>query len=632
MASLKLERLVKWFIDNGGYLHPSIILSYDEQLGAHFRCSADVAPGTHVLTVPHHLAISNLNAQVDDAFPVFRSHAKQFTVEALTFFYLCAQYINIETSFWRPYLESLPSPASGYDTPLWFADDDRKWLEGTDLQPTSLAREAVWRTYWQDGIKILESEGIDVDPYTWDLFKWAATVYTSRSFNSQTVRPQDSKYWTAYKYTPQGRQTALLDLSNYSQDWKDFSILFPVMDAGNHNPNARVDWAYDPGRFSFTVSDGVKAGEEVFNNYGPKGNDELLMGYGFCAADNPHDGILLSMRPPPPPLQEMLRVIHPGYFKTSGEWNSEAATFRLLRWQLHDTSDFSAFSKAWAPIPEPLAELFCYIVQFERGVEVTPVETPEDYLYRGYGQRYLPRIALYIMMSLLPKIQRLEQSNDALPEEPQNSRQAMAAIYREGQIEVLDDVQERMAAYLKSLVMEPPVDSQAMQPRSAIWTLEGALDIVLQEAPVAHKAFMGGVKYCAGTTKLRKLRGTDQEEFMWTILLCFMYLHYRKCVANGETNDNSILWKWMRNLESEYGAPVIEADAAEEEADEDAAVYLDRVKKAAMFLPGSVWKSSFWTRDFVLDWGMRLTKSQGTYMDVGDEDMRYVMYLHIDGA
>lgn len=467
-----------------------------------------------------------------------------------------------------------------------------------------------------------------------NLFKWAATVYTSRSFNSQTVRPQDSKHWTAYKHTPQGRQTVLLDLSSYPQDWKDFSILFPVMDAGNHNPNARVDWAYDPGRFSFTVSDGVDAGDQVFNNYGPKGNDELLMGYGFCSADNPHDGILLSMRPPPPPLQQMLRVIHPGYFRTNGEWNSDAATFRLLRWQLHDTTEFGAFSKAWAPIPEPLAELFCYIVQFERGVDVAPVEAPEDYLYRGYGQRYLPRIAFYIMMSLLPKIQRLEQSNDVLPDQPQNSHQAMAKIYRDGQIEVLEDVQDRMAAYLRSLVHEPNPEVRAIQPKPAIWTLEAALDVVLQEAPDAHKAFMAGVKYCAGTTKLRKLRGTDQEEFMWTIFLCFIYLHYRKIEATpaGSLGSDSILRNWMRSLENEYGEPLA-ADGAEadEDADEDAAEYLNRVKKAAMFMPGSLWKSPEWTSDFVLDWGMRLTKSQGTYMDVGDDDMRYVMYLHIDG-
>lgn len=167
MALPKMEALEKWFKDNGGYLNSSVHLSSDERLGAHFRCVSDIPAGTHILTVPHHLAISNLNAQVDDAFPVFKEKAKSFTVEALTFFYLCAQYINKETSFWKPYLETLPSPEYGYETPLWFDEQDKKWLEGTDLQPTSLAREAVWNEYWQDGIEILKSAGLDVAPYTW---------------------------------------------------------------------------------------------------------------------------------------------------------------------------------------------------------------------------------------------------------------------------------------------------------------------------------------------------------------------------------------------------------------------------------------------------------------------------------
>lgn len=167
MAAPKFEALEKWFKENGGYLNPSVNICYSEELGAHFRTVEEVPAGTRILTVPHHLAISNLNAQVDDAFPVFRTHAKSFTVEALTFFYLMAQWIHKETSFWKPYLETLPPPDNGYETPLWFSEEDKKWLEGTDLQPTSLAREEIWQKYWQDGLEILKSADVDVAPYTW---------------------------------------------------------------------------------------------------------------------------------------------------------------------------------------------------------------------------------------------------------------------------------------------------------------------------------------------------------------------------------------------------------------------------------------------------------------------------------
>ena len=72
---------------------------------------------------------------------------------------------------------------------------------------------------------------------------------------------------------PEGLQTTLLDLDQFPEDWKNFAVLFPVMDAGNHNPTARVDWAYDPERFSLTVSEQVEAGSQIFNNYGPKSNE-----------------------------------------------------------------------------------------------------------------------------------------------------------------------------------------------------------------------------------------------------------------------------------------------------------------------------------------------------------------------
>lgn len=127
-----MEAFENWFRTNGGYLHPAVHLAQDAEQGSYFRATADIEPGTHVLTVPHNLAMSNLNAQVDDDFPVFRTHAQSFTVEGLSFFYLMAQWLNKEESFWKPYLNILPSPEQGFETPIFYDDGDRKWLEGTE--------------------------------------------------------------------------------------------------------------------------------------------------------------------------------------------------------------------------------------------------------------------------------------------------------------------------------------------------------------------------------------------------------------------------------------------------------------------------------------------------------------------
>ncbi|KAI5254280.1 SET domain-containing protein [Aureobasidium subglaciale] len=620
-----MDAFENWFRNNGGYLHPAVHLAHDEDQGSHFRATAVIEPGTHVLTVPHSLSMSNLNAQVDDDFPVFRTHAKEFTVEGLSFFYLMAQWLKKDKSFWKPYLDILPTPEQGFETPIFYDEEDRKWLEGTDLHPTLLGREAAWKRYWEDGVQVMKSAGMDVTEYTWELFRWAATVYSSRSFNGLTVTPRGSQHWTAYKHDSNGGSTVLLNHSDYIEDWKKFSVLFPAIDIGNHNPNARVDWTYDPDRFSLNVSERIEPGSQVYNNYGPKSSEELLMGYGFCAPGNPYDGLLLAMRPPPPPLQQMLSITHPEYFKDNGEWNSEAATFRLLHAKLQETSNASTFDQAWGCVPAPLAELFCYVVQLERGVDVAPIEDAEEHLYHGDGKRYLPRIALYIIMSLIPKIGKLEEANESLPSEPTNPRQASVKIYRDMQYEVINTVQARMAAYLKDLQPEEVVSTAG----SAIWTLEDALDLLEIEIPAAHKSFMSGVKYVTGTTKLRKLRGSEHEEYLWTILLCYLYLAQS---SQPSTSSPSLIGKWIQSLVDEYGEPDIQAGEPDEETDEEAAEYLNRVKKAAMFLPGSLWTNPAWTADFVLDFGMRISKSQGTYMDIGeegDEDLRYVVYLHV---
>lgn len=162
-----MEALEKWHKDNGGYLHPSTKITKDASSGVHLRAATAIAPGTHVCTVPHSMALSYLNALADDAFPVFKTYRHALKIEAVGFFYLMARYINREKSFWKPYLDTLPSPEEGYTTPLWFDDEDMLWIEGTDVQYTAVERLAIYKRYYADGIKVLQKSGIDTQPYTW---------------------------------------------------------------------------------------------------------------------------------------------------------------------------------------------------------------------------------------------------------------------------------------------------------------------------------------------------------------------------------------------------------------------------------------------------------------------------------
>lgn len=155
-----------WLLEQNGFLHESVKISSDDEHGLHLCATNDIPCSTKLIDIPHSLTLSCLNAMVDDAHPEFRDHADEFTVEALGFFYLASQYIDIETSFWRPYLKCLPTPES-LNTPFWFEDHDLQWLRGTDVHQAFIDREKIWRKYWEDGLEVMRRAGVNTKPYTW---------------------------------------------------------------------------------------------------------------------------------------------------------------------------------------------------------------------------------------------------------------------------------------------------------------------------------------------------------------------------------------------------------------------------------------------------------------------------------
>jgi hypothetical protein len=46
---------------------------------------------------------------------------------------------------------------------------------------------------------------------------------------------------------------------------------------------------------SVVLHDPAEAQQEIYNNYGPKPNSELILGYGFSLRQNPEDSIILKV-------------------------------------------------------------------------------------------------------------------------------------------------------------------------------------------------------------------------------------------------------------------------------------------------------------------------------------------------
>ena len=100
-------------------------------------------------------------------------------------------------------------------------------------------------------------------------------------------------------------------------------VMMPLFDMLNHSPKTKVEWlgvaaaaaatetagSYNVAApqnadtvpqvcFRWEAVDGQRIlpeGTEVMNNYGPKSNEELFTGYGYCFADNSNNAVAVRI-------------------------------------------------------------------------------------------------------------------------------------------------------------------------------------------------------------------------------------------------------------------------------------------------------------------------------------------------
>jgi hypothetical protein len=413
-----------------------------------------------------------------------------------------------------------------------------------------------------------------------------------------------------------------MDMSRVSSVDLDFPVLFPVVDIPNHLPDAKMNWSYDPGLFSIALAQPVGSGSEIYNNYGPKGNDELLLGYGFCLPHNPFDKVLLTLKEPALALQKEVRAVHAGYFTQDGVWSSEKATFGIgvRRFDKQDPSSL------FAELPEPLLELLLYILRDERGLQFTFTQHPLMYLTSrdSVGRRYQPHLVRAMVQSLAPKLSKL---NSAELSPPKNHKQEQAKIYRDGQIEILTSVINACRHILRHEFRPSSLNVEDASQRGLLYTLEDILAISAQSKHQGRNdEFLTGIAQSAGSSNVLQLRQAGWEEDMLALLLCFLTL-------DG----------WMQTPLPEYlidGTDAGKASSVDDQTstdeDEQARGLLDIVRTAALRLPGSLWHDERWSASFIAHHGGNIIKYDSFMMmlpraDVHSaptEEARLVVYLH----
>lgn len=428
----KIRRLQTWLRENGAAFHPDIAIKFNDQRGYYASALQDLTilhDKLAICTCPFALSISILNIPRirdrlglnvrdigHDAGAVAEYLADRVDKSVLGHFVLMEQRLLAERSFWFPYIDMLPTE-SELSTPLYFDERDLEWLQGTNmhLSPGKSAienRREAHRREWTAAVAALEqSNHLGVSQFTFELYLWAATIFTSRSFS----------FSAAFGIPGDG-----------------FSILYPGIDILNHSPEAKVSWDFSSGDFALSTRASVEKGAEVFNNYAPKGNEELLMGYGFAIGNNPTDTVRIVLPEPPAQVHKNLRKVLPDHFK-SEIWDSDEATF-LLRGKAHVAGPYDHGIECLRGVPIAMFRMMAEtIFLMSTGQSDGAEEALED-----------EDFFTMVIEQFLDPIRNKRDAIRPLGEEPETSKQAFAKIYRSGQARILDDIIADLSDFLAS--------------------------------------------------------------------------------------------------------------------------------------------------------------------------------------
>ncbi|WWC66594.1 uncharacterized protein I206_100497 [Kwoniella pini CBS 10737] len=297
----KVNSLISWLREKGGHFHESAEIKIDSETGVSPFSTASIGPDEGLVSCPFELAITaDLASQAicevkgikseDLVWPVGTSKEGEIWNERMRISaYLGLHWIYKEKDeqlpsalAHSPYIEALPS-TSNLTTPLYFSSAELDLLKGSTMYQAVNARKQEWKAE-SDAIRsVLKEDGL-----TWDRYLASATYLSSRSFPSKLLRrPEEGSVTHEAK-----------------KDEESQPVLLPGLDLFNHSRGQPILWlssnkthrtGKDTSSISLVSTEITEKGVQLYNNYGPKSNEELLLGYGFVIPNNPDDVVMLKL-------------------------------------------------------------------------------------------------------------------------------------------------------------------------------------------------------------------------------------------------------------------------------------------------------------------------------------------------
>ncbi|KAH8819970.1 hypothetical protein F5884DRAFT_32276 [Xylogone sp. PMI_703] len=493
-----LGDLIVWAKEHGAYIHPLLELRKDPVKGWSFRILPahmwppsektansqdqvsipvnhavyEIPASTPIVTCPYAVSLSYLNAaglfgnpsrNLAPDFPasflkVVGAHAPSVVGN----FFLMQQYLLGPRSFWYPYIRNLPQPdqAGRVGTPIFWPEEDLRYLTGTNLEPALKQQDDLWRQQWADAAKFLEVANYHHwEIYTYELYKWAASIFGSRSFRASLTIPLEL-------VSSPDADTGHIYQEHIRAD--NFSVLLPLLDIGNHNGLNNVEWHEQPEEkcFQLRTRHGIQAGVELYNFYGDKTNSELLMAYGFMLPspepiDRDSVNLMVKFSEEHLNLWQGLHCFVPDNSSTQ-IIGKRIFTVQRIRQRnpelLGDSTPLQQDTRIeeLRPFSDGLVDILMIISANEQesqyiaaNTSICPERSPN--LLAGPLVRVAIQVLSILRFKLEQELYRIQDANTGLGN-PQNSNQRLAMDFRNRQISVLQAALDPITFRLRSLL------------------------------------------------------------------------------------------------------------------------------------------------------------------------------------
>ncbi|KAL9984830.1 hypothetical protein ACROYT_G007166 [Oculina patagonica] len=264
-----ISSFVQWFNENGGKAEHVVIDDFGQQ-GLGLKAVSDIKSGELFITIPRKLMLSAETARNSELGPLIeKDNILRVMQNACLVLHVYCEKLK-ENSFWKPYLDILPT---SYSTTLYFTVDEMQALKGSPAFGEALklyrniARQYAY-LYQRLQHVCPEKDKIPMSGknFTFDDHRWAVSTVITR----QNKIPSTT-----------GEPTL---------------ALIPMWDMCNHC-NGTITTGYDMAEDScksLSVKD-FKAGEQVCIFYGERSNADLLVHNGFVFEDNIHDKVAIQL-------------------------------------------------------------------------------------------------------------------------------------------------------------------------------------------------------------------------------------------------------------------------------------------------------------------------------------------------